>query len=624
MKIIKIFAASMAALLMALSSHAQKIPVALDRFNKGDAEVAREILDINLKIGSKSARVLRGFLFTPNGDASNEAHQKAYLGKLQTGVGKGDADAMFALGYLYRFGAGNAKFDPIEAFGLFSKAAPKGSHAAAVNLYEMYTEGVYVPKDVELGTYWLKRASDGGSEAAQSVLAYALVESNIMEKDFASSLQLNQNLAAKKNAWGYQGLGWAYRIGRGVNVDHKKAFEWFSLGAEMNDASSLCGLGQSYRDGKGVTRDDVRAADLFKRAARLMNGCGLEEYASFMQTGRGGVVKNEGAAVALYLKGAEMGRQWSQYALGNVLRDGRGVPKDEVESAYWFLKASEQSHSNATRELAKVEERVLQLAKRRLESEKMAMLAQASKLTSPRGTANSAQTERLESLSTPTVMAKRRALLNARADAKALAKELEAVGYKVSLFGDLNEKDMKQALRTFKSQTEGGDEVLIFYAGHGVQLGGANYLLPVDVRGEDEEQLKDEGIQLQRLLDDMNDRKAKLTVAVIDACRDNPFQTKGRAVGGRGLAPTTAATGQMILFSAGAGQQALDKLGKGDKDPNSVFTRTFIKEMGKQGLTVDRVLRNVRNQVVDLAKSVGHNQVPALYDQVVGEFYFKK
>jgi uncharacterized caspase-like protein len=170
---------------------------------------------------------------------------------------------------------------------------------------------------------------------------------------------------------------------------------------------------------------------------------------------------------------------------------------------------------------------------------------------------------------------------------------------------------------------EGGDEVLFFYAGHGVQLGNANYLLPIDIKGDSEEQVKDEAIQLQRVLDDMQDKQVKFTLAVIDACRDNPFKGSGRAIGTRGMAPTTAATGQMIIFSAGSGQQALDKLGGTDKDPNSVFTRTFLKEMEKPGLTVDRVLRNVRNQVVELAKSVGHQQVPALYDQVVGDFYFK-
>jgi len=80
----------------------------------------------------------------------------------------------------------------------------------------------------------------------------------------------------------------------------------------------------------------------------------------------------------------------------------------------------------------------------------------------------------------------------------------------------------------------------------------------------------------------------------------------------------------MVVFSAGTGQQALDKLGPNDKDKNGLFTRLFIKEMQKPGITIDQLVRNVRNEVVSTAKSIGHEQVPAIYDQVVGEFYFRK
>jgi hypothetical protein len=215
-------------------------------------------------------------------------------------------------------------------------------------------------------------------------------------------------------------------------------------------------------------------------------------------------------------------------------------------------------------------------------------------------------------------------LVNAREDAKAVAESLEQVGYMVTLKLDLTEKEMKSALRVFKSQINGGEEVVIFYAGHGVQLGSSNYLLPTDIAGENEEQIKDEAIQLQRILDDMTEKKAKLTLVMLDACRDNPFKVAGRNIGGRGLAPTTAANGQMVIFSAGTGQQALDKLGPNDKDKNGVFTRVLIKEMKNTGVSVDKLIRNVRNQVVALAQSIGHEQVPAIYDQVVGDFYFKK
>ena len=215
-------------------------------------------------------------------------------------------------------------------------------------------------------------------------------------------------------------------------------------------------------------------------------------------------------------------------------------------------------------------------------------------------------------------------LVNAREDANAMADSLRKVGYQVTLKLDLNEKEMKIALRTFKSQIEGGDEVLFFFAGHGVQLGASNYLLPIDIAGESEEQIKDDAMQLQKVLDDIGERKAKLTLALIDACRDNPFKVAGRAIGGRGLAPTTAATGQMVIFSAGSGQQALDKMGPADKHKNGVFTRVFLKEMQLPGVSIDRILRNVRTEVVAMARSVGHEQVPAIYDQVVGDFYFSK
>jgi len=214
-------------------------------------------------------------------------------------------------------------------------------------------------------------------------------------------------------------------------------------------------------------------------------------------------------------------------------------------------------------------------------------------------------------------------LLNARADAKAMGAALQKVGFSVTMKNDLTERGMKDAIRSFKNDIRGGDEVVVFFAGHGVQLGAANFLLPVDIRGQSEDQVKDEAIPLQRLLDDIQDSKAKFALAIIDACRDNPFKTAGRAIGGRGLAPTSAASGQMVIFSAGTGQQALDRLNDQDKDPNGLFTRVFLKEMDKPGMPIDRVLRNVRSEVVRLSKSVGHDQVPSLYDQALGDFFFK-
>jgi hypothetical protein len=212
---------------------------------------------------------------------------------------------------------------------------------------------------------------------------------------------------------------------------------------------------------------------------------------------------------------------------------------------------------------------------------------------------------------------------NARADARAMSQSLQTLGFNVTLALDQTERGLKETLRNFKSSVEGGDEVVVFYAGHGVQIGTTNYLLPVDIAGQNEDQVRDEAIQMQRILDDMQERRTGFLLMIVDACRDNPFKVAGRTLGGRGLAPTTAATGQMVIFSAGTGQQALDKLGADDKEPNGLFTRLFLREMERPGVSVDRVLRTVRTEVARLARSVGHEQTPALYDQSLGDFFFK-
>ena len=214
-------------------------------------------------------------------------------------------------------------------------------------------------------------------------------------------------------------------------------------------------------------------------------------------------------------------------------------------------------------------------------------------------------------------------LKNARSDAKAIATELKAVGFEVTLKQDLTQKTMKSSLRDFKSQVAGGDEVVFYFSGHGVQFGGTNYLIPVDITADSEAQVADDAVPLQRILDDLTDQKARFSLAIIDACRSNPFKEAGRAIGGRGLVPVTPATGQMIMYSAGAGQAALDNLGPHDTNPNGVFTRVLIAEMRKPGVPAGTLLKDVQSDVVELAHGVGHEQVPALYDQSLGKFYFR-
>jgi len=240
----------------------------------------------------------------------------------------------------------------------------------------------------------------------------------------------------------------------------------------------------------------------------------------------------------------------------------------------------------------------------------------------------------------PTVFAMRRALIigndtykyadplkNAREDARAMAAELKSFGYEVTLRLDQNQKELQATLRDFRENIKEGDEVLFYFSGHAVEIDGKNYLTPIDTIGMNQNQLADDSIDLKTaVLDPFSRRKVKLTLALIDACRDNPFlktSSTRSVMGTRGLAPTTPATGQLIVYSAGSGQTALDRLGPNDTSKNGVFTRVFLQEMRKVDLPIDRVIKNVRSEVVRLARTIGHEQVPAIYDEVVGDFYFK-
>ena len=241
----------------------------------------------------------------------------------------------------------------------------------------------------------------------------------------------------------------------------------------------------------------------------------------------------------------------------------------------------------------------------------------------------------------PPVFAMRRALVigndnykyadllkNAREDARAMAAELKGFGYEVSLHLDQSQKSMQAALRDFRDKVNAGDEVLFYFSGHAVEIDGKNFLTPIDTIGINQNQLADDSIDLKSaVLDPLTVKKVKLTLALIDACRDNPFlknaSTRSTS-SSRGLAPTTPATGQLIVYSAGSGQTALDRLGPNDRDKNGVFTRVLLSEMKKSNVPIHQVIRNVRSEVVKLARSIGHDQVPAIYDQVDGDFYFKK
>lgn len=218
-------------------------------------------------------------------------------------------------------------------------------------------------------------------------------------------------------------------------------------------------------------------------------------------------------------------------------------------------------------------------------------------------------------------------LATAVSDARAVGETLKKLGFTVTVAENQTRLDMSRTLLAFDKSIEPGDVALFFFAGHGFEIHGQNYLLPTDVpsvRENEEELLRDASIPVERIIDRMQARGARIVMLVLDACRDNPFERTGtRGLRGPGgLAPMTPAEGVFVVYSAGAKQKALDRLGHNDKNPNSVFTRNFTRELATPGLTLVQIAKRTQTNVKALAASVGHEQTPAYYDQVVGEIVF--
>jgi uncharacterized caspase-like protein len=216
-------------------------------------------------------------------------------------------------------------------------------------------------------------------------------------------------------------------------------------------------------------------------------------------------------------------------------------------------------------------------------------------------------------------------LAKATNDARALGRALEQAGFQIRSVIDGNRTQMNMAINQFVEDISGGGIGVFFFAGHGVQVNNQNFLIPTDLPPiAREADIADHGISLQILQDKIAEARAKFSLLVIDACRDNPLPKKaGRSIGAtRGLTQASSAEGQMVVFSAGANQQALDSLNSSDQDPNGVFTREFLPWVSKPGVSVRDAVLNVRSAVRAKAKTVDHDQFPAIYDQAEGNFYF--
>jgi uncharacterized caspase-like protein len=209
-------------------------------------------------------------------------------------------------------------------------------------------------------------------------------------------------------------------------------------------------------------------------------------------------------------------------------------------------------------------------------------------------------------------------LANPENDAKAVSSTLRRLGFDVNEHLNLKSRDFRRVMRDFarRIQEEEGAAVL-YYAGHGVQIDGRNFLLPVDINLRDAEEVKDDSIDIDEVFISRIERaRMHVRIVILDACRDSPFRgVKTRNIRPLGGLAEMNAQGTLIAYASAPGAAAED----GIPGTNSVFTRHLVAEMPVEGIEVEQMFKNVR---VKVSRDTDQRQMPWTNTSLTVNFSF--
>ena len=198
-------------------------------------------------------------------------------------------------------------------------------------------------------------------------------------------------------------------------------------------------------------------------------------------------------------------------------------------------------------------------------------------------------------------------------DATDVANTLNKLGFNVTLKTNVDQRDMEESIRDFGKELQKGGVGLFYYAGHGLQSKGRNYLIPIDADIRTEADVKYEAVDAGRVLSQMEDAENGLNIIILDACRDNPFERSFRS-NDRGLARMDAPTGSILAYSTAPGSVAAD-----GTDRNGLYTSMLLRHIMTPGLEVGKLFRQVR---IDVVKASNEMQIPWETSSLMGDFYF--
>ncbi|SFN29441.1 Uncharacterized protein, contains caspase domain [Variovorax sp. OV329] len=208
-------------------------------------------------------------------------------------------------------------------------------------------------------------------------------------------------------------------------------------------------------------------------------------------------------------------------------------------------------------------------------------------------------------------------LTNPENDARLIASRLRALGFQVNEQYNLGVVQFRRVLRDYAKEVQQDDAIaVLYYAGHGVQIDGRNFLLPVDVNLRDQEEVKDQSVDIDELFIGRIDKVGSFPrIVILDACRNNPFAGKTRNIRTAGGLAEMGARGTLIAFASAPGAAAED----GPDGGNSVYSKSLAEEMMTPGIEVEQMFKNVRVRVL---RDTAGRQLPWVNTSLTSDFSF--
>ena len=527
---------------------------------------------------------------------------------------KGEAEAQFRLGKIYY----DSK-DYTQALHWFTKSAEQGNYNGLSAMGTLYRNGHGVTQDFNKAIVFFIKAYNKGNEKVASSLAHCYLRI----REFKQSKYWAIKAAEQGNIYQIIWVANSYSLGTtGFEKDSVQAAYWTLKAAEKGDIGSQDRIADYYKIGYGLDKDISKALYWYQKAADQGNVHAQErlfelrsQIATIDWLLAQDTVTEPSREISVGIKSN------SQISNAEIIVNGqtfRGI--NAVQNDGYDMKLNKNVNLQPGQNIVKVNvtntagtttlEKYITYNAPQPQPQPNPVPVITPDIKDDYG-------KRLALIIGNSNYAAGQMLKNPTNDATDIANKLESLGFDVMLAVNATHEQMDMKIEEFGTKAHQYDVALFYYAGHGIQSKGTNYLLPVDAQLQSEEQLRYRCTPTNYVLDKLDASGCKMKIVILDACRNNPFERSWhRGANSRGLSIMNAPRGTLIAYATAPGDVANDGEGR-----NSPYTEAILTMLNKPGVKLLDFFQGVTEQVIEATNTM---QYPWTSQSITGTFYFNK